>query len=580
MTKQDKLVSVVLLGEALQLTQIEHYLRMITTEQTYKNIEILVVTVPRNDIEELADKDEWKNHSVPIRFLEANGGIDLVAMGCESAMGDYVFYKTCGSIAWFPHHIESHLSILSNSRSKWCISQLEYRDQQRPNELLNVLGWRIDNPPKIESLILDEVSHTHTLKPNFDDMLVKTPDGNETIVPGMLLKQWTKDKIEGGMADEITVVQWKNPQQGQPQPIYTLAKSAEQVIENVDDSSKELAMVKYFPTIVGNDELKEHNAKVWEAIGDYQPSTIAVKRTIGMGDVIQAEPILTALKEKYPNSKLTFFTSETRSCKQVAQYFSAVDEIVGIPEQSLMQDVLNSQPGVNQEVQEVDGEMKVVDQPAWTPSELNIDLDLAYESRKGVTFIGGYAQTAGLDEKDLPKPKLTFESETPTAVSGNYVVICNEGSGWQGKEWDKEGWKQMGQVMQKLGYQIVETAQNPDYHMFENSIKTDGSMDQFLQYCQHASAYLGADNGAMHLCATFNVPCFVVAGAAVPSKTYPKGDIFEVTADNEFVGCKHDFFFRSDGPAFVPPNQEKCFDGLTTEYVGEQLQEFIKLKKL
>ena len=43
----------------------------------------------------------------------------------------------------------------------------------------------------------------------------------------------------------------------------------------------------------------------------------------------------------------------------------------------------------------------------------------------------------------------------------------------------------MAKVVQKLGYTLVETAQNKEYHLFENSIKTDGSFDQFLQYCQN-----------------------------------------------------------------------------------------------
>ena len=579
MSDNNKLVSVVLLGEALQLSQIEHYLKTITTEQTYQNLEILVVTVPRNDMEELADKEEWKNHKIPIRFLEANGGIDLIAMGCESAMGDYVFYKTCGAAAWYPHHIERHLEILEAKNIEWCISQIERRDQKRPQELLNVLGWRIENPPKIEDLLIDEISHAHTLKPTWEDVLVRKGE-QEIIVPGMLLKSWTENKINGGMADEITVVQWLDANAGQPKAIYQLAKTADQVIENVNEESSELEMTKIFPTVVGNLELQDHNKAVWNAIGDYQPKTIAVKRTIGMGDVIQTEPILSALKAKYPDSKLTFFTSQSRSCQAVAEYFGSVDEVIGIPEQSLTQDILNATPPSNEEVVEIDGEMRVEKKEAWKTSEINIDLDLAYESRQDSSFIGGYAEVAGMNEQDLSKPSLTFESETPTAVSGNYIVLCNEGSGWAGKEWNPESWKALGITLQKLGYQLVETAQNPNYHLFENSIKTDGSMEQFLQYCQHASAYVGADNGVMHVCATFNVPCFVVAGAAVPSKTYPNGDIFEVTADNEFVGCKHKFFYRTDGPAFVPPNQERCFEGLTDEYVGAQLQEFIKVKKL
>tara|TARA_R110000824_G_scaffold41627_9_gene123655 strand:- start:6810 stop:8543 length:1734 start_codon:yes stop_codon:yes gene_type:complete len=572
------LVSVVILGEASPPEQIDHFLTQVINEQTYKNLDILIVTLPRLDLEELQDK--WNKTEHHVRFLEANPGPDLISMGQESAVGELVFYKTCGNIVWYPHHIEAHLEEFRRDKKiGWSLSHIEKRDRSRPQEFLNAMGWRIDNPPKIEDIIIDEICHKIEVKPDWESMLVKK-DEVEVLVPGMLLKSWTDNDVKGVVPSEITLVQYVDPPGANviAQPARDHTDVREKVLE-LDSGKSET--YKQFPTLIGNFQMEGYNNKVRELIKDYQPKRIAIKRTIGLGDVIQTEPIVRELKKKYNNAHVTFFAGNSRGCTDVVRYFEGVDEVVEIEESAILHDVLSSEPPKIENIVETeDGDLDVKEVDAWTDDfELKFDLDLAYESRPDVTFIGGYCDVVGLEEKDVKKPQLTFKSKKPN-LSGNYVVLCNEGSGWQGKEWDVAGWKRLGKIIQKMGYQIVETAQNPNYHLFENSIKTDGSFNDFLQYCQHAAAYIGADNGVMHVCATFDVPCFVVAGAAVPSKTYPKGDIYEVTADNEFVGTKHKFFFRTDGPMFVPPNQEKCFDGLTIEAVEEHFGKFIKAKKL
>ena len=581
--ENNPMVSVVLLGEVSPPDQINHFLTQIVTEQTHKNLDILVVTTPRLDLEEIHNEWNEKEKECTVRFLEAGAGVDLISMGSDSAMGEIVFYKTCAGTVWYPRHIEVHVEeFRKNKKAKWGLSHIEKRDVDRPNDYLNLLGWRIDSPPEIPSIIVDEICHRVEIKPKWDSIMVEQ-DGQVKMVPGMVLRSWTEDEILGCTPDEITVVQWdKSPAADFITQPAKAADSAEEVTEK--DKKGETIQYTKFPTIVGNSQLNTYNDAVRKAIGDYQPKRIAIKRTIGLGDVIQTEPIVKKLKEKYNNPHITFFTSKTRSCATVVKYFDGVDTIVELEESALLHDVIGSGPPKTEEIIETEsGDLEIKETIAWKDDfELRFDLDLAYESRTDVTFIGGYCDVAGLSEEEVNKPNLTFTSKYPDSLTGSkYAILCNEGSGWAGKEWNKEGWKRMAKVVQKLGYTLVETAQNKEYHLFENSIKTDGSFDQFLQYCQHSSLYLGADNGTMHVCGTFDVPCFVVAGAALPSKTFPKADIHEVTApDNDLVGLKHRFFYRSDGPAFVPAGQEKCFEGLTVEHVEEELNNFLKSRKL
>jgi len=105
--KQEWIASVVLLAEAIPPQQIDHYLKQIINEQTYKNLDLLILTVPRPDLEEL--QNQWNETEHSVRWLEASPGVDLVAMGNESTVGEVVFYKTCGATVWYPHHIEVHI---------------------------------------------------------------------------------------------------------------------------------------------------------------------------------------------------------------------------------------------------------------------------------------------------------------------------------------------------------------------------------------------------------------------------------------------------------------------------------------
>ena len=41
-------------------------------------------------------------------------------------------------------------------------------------------------------------------------------------------------------------------------------------------------------------------------------SSVAVKRTMGMGDIVVSEPILRKLKQKYPEAKITYYTAKAR----------------------------------------------------------------------------------------------------------------------------------------------------------------------------------------------------------------------------------------------------------------------------
>ena len=57
--------------------------------------------------------------------------------------------------------------------------------------------------------------------------------------------------------------------------------------------------------------MREFSENILKVVQDTEDiSSIAIKRTMGMGDVVLVEPIIRKLKEKYPNVPITLYTTK------------------------------------------------------------------------------------------------------------------------------------------------------------------------------------------------------------------------------------------------------------------------------
>ena len=261
-----------------------------------------------------------------------------------------------------------------------------------------------------------------------------------------------------------------------------------------------------------------------------------------MGDIVITEPIIRKLKEKYPTSKITFYTAKS----DVIKYFETQpDEIVTIDENDIVKDTLH----------DVDSEVK-------------FDLDLSYESREETSFIDAYAQVIGLEFNDQVEkyPHLIYNEEA--LIKDKYVVVVADGSGWPGKTWDLEKYAEVIKYVKSMGYKVYETGltytkeSEDKYHQCE--------FDEMVNLLANCEFYIGTDNGPMHLARGFNKPCFIIAGAALPYYTNPnRENIFYIQdATHPGIGIKHKQFFNltDNGLTFVPyfPEEPSC--GLNNIY--------------
>ena len=366
----------------------------------------------------------------------------------------------------------------------------------------------------------------------------------------MLVKQWIEDKARGTIPAEITVIQWikaggAGPNEKELEDFYKQVgvPATTEIKEEPVETDEGIEIKRVLPTVVGNKHFNEYSDSIREVISQTEDiSSIAIKRTIGMGDIVITEPIIRKLKEKYPTSKITFYTAKS----DVIKYFETQpDEIVTIDENDVVKDILH----------DVDSEVK-------------FDLDLSYESREETSFIDAYAQVVGLEFNDQVEkyPHLIYNEEA--LIKDKYVVVVGDGSGWPGKTWDLEKYAEVIKYVKSMGYKVYETGltyteeSEDKYHQCE--------FDEMVNLLAHCEFYIGTDNGPMHLARGFNKPCFIIAGAALPYYTNPnRENIFYIQdATHPGIGIKHKQFFNltEQGLTFVPyfPDEPSC--GLNNIY--------------
>ena len=559
MIDDQTLVSAILITEDASDDDVFNTFKNIT-EQTHRKIDIIISTF-RENIDEL--KDKCAKLHLDVRWAQHSPSKDFLSEVLTLAEGDLVFYKTVNNCLWYPRHIQSHIeSFNKDVGTKWALSHVENRNIDQPDSPYNTLSFRIDNPPHPDNITLDEICHYKDLSVDWDSCLVQKED-IPLFYPGYAVKQWIEDKARGTIPAEITVIQWMKPGGAGPnekelEDFYKQVgvPATTEIKEEPVETDEGIEIKRVLPTVVGNRHFDEYSDSIREVISQTEDiSSIAIKRTIGMGDIVVTEPIIRKLKEKYPVSKITYYTAKP----DVIKYFETQpDEIVTIDENDVVKDSLEERD---------------------VYSEVKYDLDLAYESREETSFIDAYAQVIGLefDEPAEKHPRLIYNEEA--LIKDKYVVVVGDGSGWPGKTWDLEKYAEVIKYVKSMGYKVYETGlthteeSEDEYHQCE--------FDEMVNLLANCEFYIGTDNGPMHLARGFNKPCFIVAGAALPYYTNPnRNNIFYIQdSTHPGVGIKHKQFFNltDKGLTFVPyfPDEPSCgLDNIHPKHVIDAINKY------
>ena len=560
----EELVSVILIGESSEEKDVSAALENIF-DQTYKNIDLIVTSF--KDYTELQRKFIGK--SLNIRWVKYEPGNDFIEKALKLAEGSYVFYKTVNNCLWFPRHISAHMEeYKKNPKAKWSLSHVEHRNIDLPDHPLNCIGYRISNPPKVEEVSIDEICHASDIFPDWVKCIIKDPNNPSDIlfIAGFVLQQWNEQGLRGFMPPEITVIQWMKTGVGVDKNLDELRKSIgaperTEIKDDIQTIDGDMVIARNFPTVMGSMFFDEYNNHIKEQIAQTSDiKSIAIKRTVGMGDVILVEPIIKKLKQKYPDAEITLYTSKP----DVVDYFAnKPHHIETIEESALLKDYLTDKP-----------------------QQLKYDLDLSYESRIDYPFVDAYAEVCGIefeDYKDKYVELVIEETGEGIATDKPLAVFCADGSGWPGKTWPIERYAEVIKHLQDKGWRVIETGK---YHTDLTDEKYhDCDFKTMMRIISQAWIYVGADNGPMHIARGFNVPCAIIAGAALPYFTNPNREYIFYIQDNSNpgLGIKHRTFFEMRGEtiSFVPNYEEDPSCGLKyimPEHVIASLEKMIPLE--
>ena len=532
MLEDDVLVSVILVTEDAEDDDVFNTFKNIT-EQTHKNIDIVISTF-REDITEL--KEKCAGLHLDVRWAQQSVGGNFIGEILEITDGELIFYKTVNNCLWFPRHIQAHIESFNRDKgTKWALSHVENRNIDQYDSPYNTLSYRIDNPPHPDKITLDEICHYKEIAIDWAGCLVQQNDV-PLFYPGYAVKQWIEAQYRGTIPSEITVIQWVKPGGGGPdekelEEFYKQVgvPQTTEIKEEPIETEEGIEIKRVLPTVVGNRHFKEYTDTILQVIDQTEDiSSIALKRSIGMGDVVLTEPILRKLREKYPEAKITFYTAKP----DVIKYFATQpDEVVKIDENDVVKDTLY----------EVDSEVK-------------FDLDLSYESREETSFIDAYAQVVNVKFDNPLDKHVSLVCNDKPLVDDKYVVVVGDGSGWPGKTWEVENYAEVIKYIKSMGYKVYETGtthteeSEAEYHECE--------FDQLVNLIANCEFFVGTDNGPMHIARGFHKPCFIVAGAALPYYTNPnREDIFYIQdITHPGNGIKHKQFFNltDQGLTFMP----------------------------
>lgn len=241
---------------------------------------------------------------------------------------------------------------------------------------------------------------------------------------------------------------------------------------------------------------------------------ILIKREAANGDVLVATAIAPALREKYPNCKIDFFTQ----CPGVLYGNLFLDSIL-----TRQQDV----------------DPKKYDKI--------IDLDLAYEKRPNCNILQAYIDVAEVDKKHCI-PYLHCQTVNMPLFT-KYVVVHAGITSWVGRNWIHEKWKELSLLIHNSGYQIVCIGNGGDRFVPSDAdTRNKATINETATIIRGAKLFVGIDSLPFHIAQAVNTPGVVFFGSIKPETRIIRDNITAVVAENlDCLGCHH----RKKAPATV-----------------------------
>jgi ADP-heptose:LPS heptosyltransferase len=234
---------------------------------------------------------------------------------------------------------------------------------------------------------------------------------------------------------------------------------------------------------------------------------IVVRRGGARGDVIMTTPIVRELRRMYPKSVIVVST--------------------------VCPDVYAGNPDVN------DVTMNGI---PLRPTDMNYNLDMAYEVRPDVHVMKAYADVCGVTLTDW-KPCL-FPSDTARVVAlqrlpaGPKYAIIHPGliPGWVGRQWPPAKFIPVVEALRTMGYKTVMVGGEETPGIRADIEFRNLPFSHLIGLMERASLFVGLDSMPFHVAQACGIPSVALFGCVDPSlRIVPGSRTIGVTAEG--VGC-------------------------------------------
>lgn len=278
-------------------------------------------------------------------------------------------------------------------------------------------------------------------------------------------------------------------------------------------------------------------------------NSIIVKRMGAHGDVIMATGVLPALKKKYPGASIDFLTA--------------------VPT------VLNKNPYIR----------RVMNDPSQAEAsyDLLINLDNSYEYHPGWHMRDAYADTAGVDPREI-QPFVAAEQGS-TNLTGRYAVIHSKRQiphDWVGRSWMESGYEEIATRLKGEGYQVVVVGNHHDLGVTcDSDLRGQTNLNELSWVIKNAALFVGMDSMPMHLAMIHRVPGVAFFGCILPEKRLTGDSLVPVNAKKlECIGCHHVQIAPSHGTSICRRGDQACQADVTVDEMWTAiLQSMTKTKK-
>jgi ADP-heptose:LPS heptosyltransferase len=256
---------------------------------------------------------------------------------------------------------------------------------------------------------------------------------------------------------------------------------------------------------------------------------IAVRRGGGFGDVLLTTPILKALKQKYPDSELTFVTDQ-----------SGYTVLKGLP---YIDDYLLYKGLYNVQHLKLEG--------------FDLEFSLMYEKRPNCHILDAYASQADVALIDKKPEIALLQSHYDTAEQWmdfeqmkekDLLIGIHRGPTWPCRAWHPLKFKAVADYLKEKYHAVIaEFSGEPGFGM-DLGIDLTGktSIRQTAAILKRCSLLICIDSFLLHLASAVETPTVAIFGCTDPLYRLPFNDIsIGVQTSGDCRSCYHDGKYKT-----------------------------------